>query len=312
MLLYRVITAAIGLPLLILFLVYAPPYALLGLFSLLVGISVFEVASMLFPKIEMCFVSHGSGLEQKTGKLFHEEAKMPFYLGFFNACIFFCLLIVPWNFYLYLFLAVILIFMADSLIVAIRRNSVETAFAYLATSVISTCYGALPWLFIFLLCEPDYFSFELGDIGHTFDKRLIFILLAIIWGGDTGAYFGGRFLGRHKLAPLISPKKTCEGSVVGLITSIVAGFAVSYFYDYYFNDQIFTISQFALFLACFFGGVLGQVGDLVESLFKRFAGVKDSGRLFPGHGGLLDRVDALLFAAPLVWLLFRLTIPELQ
>ena len=121
----------------------------------------------------------------------------------------------------------------------------------------------------------------------------VVLVMMITWGSDTAAYFAGRAFGRHKLYPLISPGKTVEGAIGGLAGSM-----------------ILTLVSWATFfpelplchglILALVGGALGQAGDLVESMLKRSVGVKDSGKLLPGHGGLLDRIDALIFAAPAV------------
>lgn len=126
----------------------------------------------------------------------------------------------------------------------------------------------------------------------------IFFLLTVNYAGDTGAYYLGRTLGRHKLAPMISPQKTIEGSLGGLAANILVtwGFQGTLFSSYSFMPMA------SLGLAI---GVVSQVGDLLESMFKRTARVKDSGSLFPGHGGLLDRMDSLLLAAPVVYFFIK-------
>jgi phosphatidate cytidylyltransferase len=118
--------------------------------------------------------------------------------------------------------------------------------------------------------------------------------LVITWSNDTSAYFAGRFLGRHKLYPEVSPNKTWEGFFGGMVGSVVGMFIARGFFF-----PMFTITD-SLVLGIL-GGILGPLGDLVESMLKRAYGVKDSGRIIPGHGGVLDRIDALLFNAPLVF-----------
>jgi phosphatidate cytidylyltransferase len=118
-------------------------------------------------------------------------------------------------------------------------------------------------------------------------------LFVMVFFGDTGAYFAGRALGRHKLYEMVSPKKTVEGAIGGLLSSALGGWLTALW--------LLPMSPghgVVLGLLC---GAVGQVGDLVESLFKRATGTKDSGTLLPGHGGLLDRLDGVLFAAPVVW-----------
>ena len=115
--------------------------------------------------------------------------------------------------------------------------------------------------------------------------------LTITWANDTAAYFAGRFLGKHKLYPEVSPNKTWEGFAGGMVGSIGGLFIVKYG----FFPSMSVVDCFALGAL---GGVLGPTGDLCESMLKRAYGVKDSGSLFPGHGGMLDRIDALIFNAP--------------
>lgn len=119
--------------------------------------------------------------------------------------------------------------------------------------------------------------------------------MTITWGNDTSAYFFGRFLGKHKLAPTVSPNKTWEGFFGGMLGSIVGMFIARGF----FFPQLTVMDCLVL---GFGGALLGPLGDLCESLLKRTYGVKDSGRAIPGHGGFLDRLDALIFNAPLVFL----------
>jgi phosphatidate cytidylyltransferase len=118
--------------------------------------------------------------------------------------------------------------------------------------------------------------------------------LTITWSNDTSAYFAGRFLGRHKLYPEVSPNKTWEGFAGGMVGSVIGMFIARGFFF-----PVFTVTD--CLLLGVFGGIFGPMGDLVESMLKRAYGVKDSGRIIPGHGGILDRIDALLFNAPLVF-----------
>jgi phosphatidate cytidylyltransferase len=127
------------------------------------------------------------------------------------------------------------------------------------------------------------------------------LTIAVTFANDTGAYFVGRALGRHKLAPTLSPGKTVEGGVGGL----AAGLTLTFVAGWAFMPALSVGDRVAIGLVA---GVVGPAGDLVESLIKRAAGVKDSGRSIPGHGGVLDRIDALLFVGAYVYLhvnLFR-------
>jgi len=123
----------------------------------------------------------------------------------------------------------------------------------------------------------------------------VFVLLAVIFAGDTGAYYVGSYLGRHKLSPAVSPGKTIEGSIGGLAVNLVLGGIAKYL----FLSGLPWGLSLLFFLAV---GIAGQVGDLFESELKRSSGIKDSGGILPGHGGILDRIDALLFASPVAYI----------
>jgi phosphatidate cytidylyltransferase len=125
----------------------------------------------------------------------------------------------------------------------------------------------------------------------------IVLLLAIVMSSDTVAFFVGSALGRRKLAPGISPGKTVEGAVGGLVGGVLGALAV-------WAAGLPGVPAWHAALLGFAVAVLGMLGDLLESLLKRWAGVKDSGRLFPGHGGMLDRLDSLLFGAPVLYYYF--------
>lgn len=124
--------------------------------------------------------------------------------------------------------------------------------------------------------------------------RWIFFVLAIVFAGDVGAYYGGSYWGKHKLCPSVSPGKTREGAAFGLLSNLVVGAICQVL----FFPRLIWTQSFVFFLCI---GVAGQVGDLFESEFKRAAGVKDSGGILPGHGGMLDRIDAVLFALPVAY-----------
>jgi phosphatidate cytidylyltransferase len=132
----------------------------------------------------------------------------------------------------------------------------------------------------------------LRDLGDEYEARLaIFTLLLAVWASDTAAYFAGRLFGRHKLAAVMSPGKTWEGFVVGFAASLL----VTFFALYQDRDQFLEIWE-ALALGAVLA-VAGTIGDLFESVVKRDMQVKDTGRLLGGHGGVLDRIDSLLFAS---------------
>lgn len=145
-----------------------------------------------------------------------------------------------------------------------------------------------------LIAGPVYIGALLGSLGklHLLEHGGAWVLLAmwLAWASDTGAYFAGRYFGKTKLYPAVSPKKTVEGGIGGLLGSLTGGLAA----HFGFLPTLPLLDAIVLALTA---GALGQMGDLVESLIKRSTNVKDSGHILPGHGGLLDRVDALMFTA---------------
>ena len=133
---------------------------------------------------------------------------------------------------------------------------------------------------------------------HQIDSMLVLLLLALVWAADSGAYFVGRAIGKNKLLPSVSPSKTIEGAAGGALFSLGVmfiyvrfGFENATFEQYFFYGVLSLVVTFASIL-----------GDLFESLYKRIAGVKDSGILLPGHGGLFDRIDSLTASAPIFFL----------
>jgi phosphatidate cytidylyltransferase len=189
------------------------------------------------------------------------------------------------------------------LTIAMRRDYLPGAYAAASASVFAFSYIALPLGFLVQLREQPSGAF------------LVIYLLLVVWAGDIFAYFVGRSLGQHRMAPRISPKKTWEGAAASIIASVAAGtlffhysLPISSFFLHLHliqpREGIFALQKPAVWPTLLLSAVLNiaaQLGDLVESLLKRGAGVKDSGALLPGHGGMLDRIDALLFAAPVLW-----------
>ena len=172
-------------------------------------------------------------------------------------------------------LAVILL-----LTVTVFSQPVETALGRVAIGLSGVLYCSVTLGFLVLM-----------------PRELILLLYVIIWVGDTAAYFGGRALGRHLLAPMVSPKKTVEGAIAGLAGSVIAGVAggVWFLGEPWLN--LVVISGVA--------AIAGHAGDLAESVLKRSAGVKDSSSILPGHGGILDRLDSLFFATPIFYWFFK-------
>lgn len=159
----------------------------------------------------------------------------------------------------------------------------------LSATVLGHLYVAVPFS-LFCLIE--------GASEHS--KYLILAFFVIIWASDTGAYLVGRFFGRHKMFERISPKKTWEGFFGGLLFAVAAG----YIFHRLELIETLEVGFWVAMSICVF--VFGVLGDLVESMFKRSLGVKDSGNLIPGHGGFLDRFDSALLACPILYVLFSL------
>ncbi len=147
-----------------------------------------------------------------------------------------------------------------------------------------------------LVYIPVFLSFLVLMRLQAHGAQWIFWILCIVAAGDTGAYYAGTYLGRHKLCPWVSPKKTIEGGIGGLAANVMVALLIKTL----LLPWLAIVPCVVLALTI---GIAGQVGDLFASEFKRSAGIKDSGTLLPGHGGFLDRLDALLFASPLAYLL---------
>jgi len=144
---------------------------------------------------------------------------------------------------------------------------------------------------LLLVAFPLSYAIRVHGSGTQGPLVLLFAMV-IIWVGDTAAYFVGRSIGKHALAPHLSPKKTREGAFASFVGSLIVAVIFARF---------MTVPLGHLLGMAAAGNVAGQVGDLLESAYKRSAGVKDSGSLLPGHGGILDRIDALILAIPVVW-----------
>ncbi len=189
------------------------------------------------------------------------------------------------------------------LTVAMQRANLATGYPAAAASSFAVVYIAIPMALLVAIREQPA-----GAIWT------VYTLLAV-WAGDIFAYFVGKSLGRHRMSPEISPKKTWEGAVASILASVIVGTlwmqhapAISStllrigLIDR--RDGMFGLEQpqlWPILLLSALVNIAAQLGDLVESLIKRGAGVKDSGTILPGHGGMLDRIDAMLFAVPVVW-----------
>lgn len=186
---------------------------------------------------------------------------------------------------------------------AMRIGELRGGYPAAAASVFAFTYIALPMGMLVQLRQQWAGAFY------------VLYLLLVVWAGDIFAYFVGKAIGRHRMAPRISPKKTWEGAAASVVASVVVGWLL---FRYALpistallnaglierRDGLFGLEQPTMgpvILLTIILNIAAQLGDLVESLIKRGADVKDSGALLPGHGGMLDRIDALLFAAPVLW-----------
>ena len=188
------------------------------------------------------------------------------------------------------------------LALAMRSKELASGFSAAMVSAFAVVYIALPMASLVQMREQWRGAF------------FVLYLLLLVWAGDIFAYFIGKAFGRHRMSPRVSPKKTWEGAVASVVASVAVGIAMfssapaisSSLMRLHLIEQkdgIFTTpsSLASIIVLSIVLNVAAQFGDLVESLIKRGAGMKDSGAILPGHGGMLDRIDALLFAAPVLW-----------
>lgn len=171
----------------------------------------------------------------------------------------------------------------------IQKISTSSKYLYLLGYII------LPFVFITKI------SFGIND----YNPKIIIGLFILIWTNDTFAYIVGKSIGRTKLFEKISPKKTIEGFLGGIVFAVLAGYLISKYYiraNPQFSERSILIwTSIAVIV-----GIVGTIGDLIESKFKRIAGVKDSGSIMPGHGGILDRLDSVIFVAPIIFLFYQI------
>ncbi len=164
----------------------------------------------------------------------------------------------------------------------------------------STVRPLLAYLFLAgYIVIPFLLLQKIPVIDQTFVPMIIIGIFILTWTNDTFAYIIGKSIGKTKLFERISPNKTVEGFIGGLIFTMLAGVLLTEFY--FFEDRSTWLIT-AIIISIF-----GTLGDLIESKFKRMAGVKDSGTIMPGHGGILDRLDSIIFAAPIIFLFYQMT-----
>jgi phosphatidate cytidylyltransferase len=169
-----------------------------------------------------------------------------------------------------------------------KQNPVQN----ISFTIFGIVFIALPYSFFNSILIP------FSNQPEIYKPEIIIGLMVIIWANDSGAYLFGKLLGKHKLIERISPNKTWEGAIGGAIFGILISVLFFHFFNYFNPLQVVLISSFTI--------IAGTFGDLAESMIKRNFNVKDSGKILPGHGGLLDRFDSMLFAAPIYFVLIYL------
>jgi phosphatidate cytidylyltransferase len=260
MLKHRVITGAVGVPLIILAIWFGDPW-----FSLLIA------AAALAGTYEFYRMSN------------FDRREPLIYLGLLWAL---ALVLSPHYRNPGVLPIVITATMVISLICLLLRPSREKVFLDWAWTIVGALY--VGWML----------SYWLRLRGLEYGQNWVYLAMLTTFANDTGAYFIGRARGRHKLASAISPSKTREGAIGGLISAILAAIVIAMVLNLI---SPFTFTYWQIMLLGFLVSIFAQIGDLVESLLKRNTGAKESGNLLPGHGGILDRFDSLIFVGAVVY-----------
>jgi phosphatidate cytidylyltransferase len=275
----RLITAAVALPVLIASVIVKP------LWPLFVALAMAAIVIALYEFWFLC---------RRVG------AKPDVVVGYAAVAALFVTFLYNWVELLYV---IVPLFIIAALVAEMLRGA---PFDKMVLSVGSTVLGVLYVAFLgsHLIGVRTGFAnpgrqpetFWVGDayFSHTLSTHLLAFFFLVLMGSDTGAYYTGRALGRHKLAPAVSPGKTWEGAAGGMAASLAAA-ALAH---YWFFPELSLAAALALAALM---NVLGVLGDLTESALKRGANAKDAAQILPGHGGLLDRLDSLLFNAPLLY-----------
>ncbi len=196
-----------------------------------------------------------------------------------------------------------------------------------STSLLITCAFFLIAVLAFLIvyhqkvnvidCAVTVFGFYYISVlmsfvflvrGHDYGQFFVWLIFISAWGCDTGAYFTGMLFGKHKLAPILSPKKTVEGAIGGVVFAALIAFLYSFTITKFFNisGDINIIAMCTVIGAA--GSIFAQFGDLAASAIKRYTKIKDFGKIIPGHGGIIDRFDSILFTAPGVFIVMYLLV----
>ncbi|ESU27617.1 phosphatidate cytidylyltransferase [Flavobacterium limnosediminis JC2902] len=219
-------------------------------------------------------------------KLIHLKQNLPILLALTSYILFF---FAPKNsLKTDLFLTLAALFVSVNLIMDLFVEKIKPKSDTLSKYVNLFGYIIIP--FVLLMKTPF--------IGAHFNPKIIIGIFILIWTNDTFAYIVGKSFGKHKLFERISPKKTIEGFIGGLVFTMIGSYVLSYFFTFF--------APLTWICTGLIVGLFGTLGDLIESKFKRSAGVKDSGKIMPGHGGILDRLDSVIFAIPFLYLFYQI------
>jgi phosphatidate cytidylyltransferase len=253
----RILTGVVGIPLLVAVICFAPDwvFTIVILFVALLSLNEFYALTRPGTSRQILFVNY------------------------LSTAVLFCSLLLKGSYHI----AIIPLFIIVPLaLFMVRYRRKPPTIGEIGSVLMGPFYICLPlMLFVLLLDLPR-------------GQWWILFILAVIFAGDTGSFYIGRSLGKHKLSR-ISPGKTWEGAIGGLLSNIAAGVICGYL----FFPSLSVISNMVVAIAL---GISGQIGDLAESMIKRISNAKDSGTILPGHGGLLDRIDSLLFSIPILYL----------
>lgn len=290
----RLITAAIFASVVIYILSFSPSELYHLFFISLVILAIF-LSGTEFAALRWDIMDASSPKAQNIPRLKIKHFSVGFsyaFLVFLFYYLFYCQqLFQPEKIFVILISWVFLCLFATTAFIYRRASDIQVASNKLLNVLAGFLYLALPGICLV--------KFALMNFGEIHRSAQLYFCLATILMGDTGAYFVGVRFGKHKLFPLVSPKKSLEGSIGGLFFSMITALVLNFFFQLPFPGWFAILTGLCI-------GVAGQIGDLMESAFKRSGGFKDSGNLLPGHGGILDRIDSLILGIPVTYILFSL------
>jgi len=258
------------------------------------------ISSVVFFPLLLIFIFIGGDLLRAGLFLLSVTAMTEVYKAFFKE-------ILPMNYISYTFLAIYYLFLEDIMqnfsmafiFLFIILNLTYLVMKHTKVTPIDLAINIFVFFYAGMLMSSIYFTREL-----EYGNYLVWFIFISAWGCDTAAYFTGKAIGKNKLIPTLSPNKTVEGFVGGLLGAMIIGVL----YAFYIVDMINISVNIVYFAAivCGVSALFSQVGDLAASSIKRYTNLKDYGKIIPGHGGIMDRFDSILFTAPIIF--FALTL----